>query len=428
MKRIYIFVVLLFITATYCYGEKIDGAIVEETTLEINPSIKSAKNALQNAQSAYYRSLGAILPDIGLSANASQSDNDALGKFTNDTPTNYSYSANASFSIFNGFGDYYQIKQSANDLSSAKVSYDRAVSDALYKAAEEYINLMWAYERVELLERIKNKRAENRDMVKLKYNSGNVDLGSLRRVEADVETANADLRRAKRYIETVTAALFAAMGKDSDDILETNERIPIENKTLERPVFRELIKTIPEFLTAYYNYESAKAQKGGARSGFFPSISLSGSINQNNPEKPQADDPINSWNAGLTVSYAFFTGGRDYFNTKIAARNFSSAQENFRKTEIALKASAIARFNNLIDAYEDIKLRELYLQASRLQSEISDRKYVNGLSTYQDWYSIENDHINSQIQFLEAKRQAVLTEAEWVNFNGEKNFIFRKTK
>lgn len=37
----------------------------------------------------------------------------------------------------------------------------------------------------------------------------------------------------------------------------------------------------------------------------------------------------------------------------------------------------------------------------------------------QDWYSIENDYINAQKTFLDAKKEAVLEKALWRNFIGE---------
>ncbi|MDR0485407.1 MAG: hypothetical protein LBH29_01620, partial [Elusimicrobiota bacterium] len=58
-------------------------------------------------------------------------------------------------------------------------------------------------------------------------------------------------------------------------------------------------------------------------------------------------------------------------------------------------------------------------EASQIQAEISERKYVNGLISYQDWYSIENDYINSQIQFLDAKRNSALEEVKWKKFKGD---------
>ena len=426
MKRL-IFVLLLSLSIpAVSYPEKINWVRVEKTMFENNPSVKTAKNNLLIAKYSYLKSLGAFLPVVSIGASASQSDNDRLldgsRAFGQNLTTSYSYNLNASYAVFSGFADYYLARQASSELDAAQAAYDRALSDALYNAAVEYINLMWSYERVDLLENIENKRIENWDMIRLKYNSGNVDLGSLMRVEADAETIKSDLQKARRYIETVSAALCAEMGIFFDDILETDERIYPQDEIPSLPPktnFNEHIEKIPEFLTAKYRLESALYQSRASKSPFLPHINASASLNQNNPEKPQSQDALNSWSASLSVSYALFNGGRDFLSAKTASKNFASAQENFKSISVKLKARIISEYNALIDVYETIRTRRLYMHASRLQAEISDRKYINGLSSYQDWYSISNDYINSQIQFLETKRAAALQEIRWFNFLGK---------
>ncbi|MDR1952026.1 MAG: TolC family protein [Elusimicrobiota bacterium] len=424
------FLLIIIFVFSFCplgLAKTIDWKTVEKITLEINPNIRSARLNLENAKYSYYRALGVFMPAVGLSANASQSDNDSItadGRrgFGNNLNTNYTYGVNGAFTLFNGFADYFKARQASAELDAAKADYDRAVSDAMYKAVYQYINLMWAYERAELLESIKNTRMQNRDMVNLKYNSGNADLGSLRRIEADLETAKLDLRKSLRNIETVSAALSAAIGLDENEILETSERISNVEKIPPKPKFNDLIKTIPEYKKAQYNIESASAQSMAAKSPFLPAVSLSGSFNQNNPERMFSENRINNWNAGLTISYALFNGARDYLAAKIAANNYETAKNNFIDTVNTLKAQVVLEYNSLTDACETIALRILYLAAAELQSEISDRKYMNGLSSYQDWYLIKNDYVNAQNALLEAKRNAALQEAAWLNFIGQKEF------
>jgi outer membrane protein TolC len=95
------------------------------------------------------------------------------------------------------------------------------------------------------------------------------------------------------------------------------------------------------------------------------------------------------------------------------------AEENMKNAANSLKASAVSYYNDMADAIEIVSVRELYLSAAALQAEISSRKYVNGLATYQEWYQIESDYINSQVSFLDSKRSAAAVKAKWHNFIGE---------
>ncbi|MBU0952356.1 MAG: hypothetical protein KKH91_06015 [Elusimicrobia bacterium] len=45
-------------------------------------------------------------------------------------------------------------------------------------------------------------------------------------------------------------------------------------------------------------------------------------------------------------------------------------------------------------------------------------KYMNGLSTYNEWYSIENDYINSERSVLNARMNEIIYDAAWKNILG----------
>jgi outer membrane protein len=401
---------IIFFTASSALCEMVSRESVCAQTLKNNPSVIAAKLKVDNARLAYHRSLGEYLPVVSLSGSLRQSETN--GNYSRDN----SFGLNASLSVFSGFETYNGVKIKSVELQSAQVSYDRAVSDAVYETLVQYVNLLWAYETAELSEKIYERRKENRDMIKLKYNSGNVDIGSLERVEADVEMAGYDLRKAKRYIETACAALLKAVGRSDGAVLEPSEKIEIGEKEIENPDFNALVKELPEFLIADFSAEGAKFQVSKTKSAWLPDISVSGGVSRSGQDW---FPDVSGWNAGISISYALFNGGQTIADVKSAKNSAQIAQENLRDTLNSLKAKAVANYNSLADYYENVAVRERYLNASSLQAEISARKYVNGLTTYQDWYSIENDFISSQKSLLDAKKNAALEKAKWDNFLGK---------
>jgi len=426
MKKILLFIILslLFLPAlSYAASvEKITWDDIVKQTNDFNPSIRTAKFQLENAKQAYNRALGGFLPDVSLNAAAGQSGGDSVNQATGQIiansafSRNYSYGLNASLSIFSGFDTYNEVKQRSAEMNSAQVSYNRAVSDAAFSVESQYINLMWAYETVDMLRQILERRNENRDMVKLKYDSGNVDEGSLKRVEADVELASFNLKQARRYVETASAALLSAIGRNDDVILNTDERIALKERELNRPDFNTLLSVIPEFQIAQYGVDSYRAQLSRTKSQWWPQLSAAGSLSRyNNEWAPNKT----GWNVGLSLSYPLFSGGATVADTNISSNLLKIAEENMKKVITSLRASAISYYNNMSDSVEIVSVREFYLNAAQLQAEISSRKYVNGLATYQEWYQIESDYISSQISFIDSKRNAASSKAQWYNFLGQ---------
>jgi outer membrane protein TolC len=409
MKKFFVLLLLLSVNS-HSFAEKINIWIVEEQTLKNNPSIAIAKLDLDNAKREYESSFSAFFPKVNFVGNNVRQEQ------KNILEQNYSYGLDASLSLFSGFSSYNEVKSKAARVKAKEAAYKRAVSNAIYRANEEYINLMWAYENVALLKQIKEKRIENRDLIKLKYSSGNVDIGSLKREEADVIMAEYRLASARRYIFTASVALMEAMGKtDNVGILETDERLMLLSDVVEEPDYNNLITIIPEFAIARYELEICKYEKASVNGQWLPSLDISSNFLKS--DKKWVPNQ-NNWTTGIYLSYPIFTGGKRYAEMKMRSNNFKEASLRFTGTINSLKASMVKHYNNLIDVHNSIKIIERYLEASKLQAEISTKKYVNGLESYYNWYAIEKDCIDAQRMLLDAKKDVALEKAKWRNFIG----------
>ncbi|MDR0956564.1 MAG: TolC family protein [Endomicrobium sp.] len=401
---------LLFNINVHSFAEKINIQIVEEQTLKSNPSIALAKLDLDNAKREYKSSFDAFLPKVNFVVNTIRKNQE------NILIQGYSYGLNVSLSLFSGFSNYNEVKSKAARVKVKEAAYKRVVCDAIYKVNKEYIKLMWAYENFELLKQIKEKRIENRDLIKLKYSSGNVDIGSLKREEADVMMAECKLMNARRYILAASVALMEAMGKiDNVTILETDERLMLLNDIVEEPDYSNLITMIPEFKIAKYELEICKYEKAIAIGQWLPLLAFSGNFLKSN-EKWMPDQ--NNLTTGIYFSCPIFTGGKRYADTKICSNNFKEASLKLINTISFLKSSMVKRYNSLIDVHDSVRIIENYLSALKLQAEISTKKYVNGLESYYNWYAIEKDFIDTQRMLLDAKKNVALEKAKWRNFIG----------
>jgi outer membrane protein TolC len=82
-------------------------------------------------------------------------------------------------SLFSGFSQYNITRALSAKLKIAQEKYTRVVSNAVCEAYSAYVNLMYAYELIDLYKQIKHRRTENRDLVKLSIILGNADMDLL---------------------------------------------------------------------------------------------------------------------------------------------------------------------------------------------------------------------------------------------------------
>jgi outer membrane protein TolC len=437
MRKVFVAVLFLFATSLDVLAEKITAEMVELQTLENSPSIKEAKYDLYMAEQAFYSSLSSLLPSVSLFGNLATRNGGfsktiygiAVGKLGDQS---YNYGLNWQVPVISGFSDYNKLRSLSAKVKAAREAYKRAVSDAVVDAQNAYVILMHTYESINLFKKIKQRKIENVDLIKLRHHSGNADLGSLRRVEADVKVAEYELASAQRAIETASAALLVAIGRDDGlTILETDEKIGIgtdidgdsvDDEIISRPDFDSIITKIPEFLAAKYTLASAKALSWSQKGQWLPSINLNGSIDRQRYDKTW--NPENkSWSATLNLSYPLFTGGKRWFDMKSLSAQEKKAAEHFRNTQNILKAKAVQYYNDWVNRYEFLTVIKYSLQSCKLQTDIARRKYINGLVSYEDWYSIEESYTNAQKSVLSSRRNEVTSKIAWRKFLGKASMI-----
>jgi outer membrane protein TolC len=410
MKKILVVLLSVFIVNFYVYAEEINRETVKMQTLKNNLSIASAKLALDNAKQEYNSSFGSFLPQIKFKGNL------PCNEFKKNFLRNYSCELEIYFPIFERFETYSTVKAKASEFKSAQTFYDKTVSDELYKADAAYINLMSLYEEIALLKNIKEKKIEDKNMIELKYNSGEINIALLRKTAADFAAAEYNLKAAQRHIETASVQLLQAIGRnDYATILETNERITVSEKLPKKPDYDNLITVIPEFMLAQHKFKSFKIQTLKAKGQWLPS--LTGNAQYSVPSW-QTNGKWNKY-AGLSFSYTIFDGGKRCASTQIVSNNLKIASEELKNTINNLKARAIELYTNLTNAYELVALKTQYLNAAKLYSEISAKEYVNGIISYNNWCQTEEDYFSSQIKLLEAKKEAILKRSEWNAFTGK---------
>lgn len=372
-------------------------------TITANPALKLSAYALTNAGYNKTKSYSNFLPSLSASAQTSASDTSVEGN------TESSAGLTGSLSLFSGFSDVSGVRIARLDLENATLMDKRTFADTIFAIEQSYLEMLWAQETVELSEQIVKRRDENLNLIQLKYEAGREDKGSLLRIEADLERARYDLGKAKRYVTTTSETLQRVMGRDTIKTITLKGELDLP-AIPEYASFENLLTHTPEYIISKNNAAKAKFETVLAESSLYPGLSLAA-----NTSAAQSNA---HWSTSLNISYPFFPGSKNIYNIRIAKVNEKIAGESLRETILELSASLTKTYNGLIDAVENVKVTEKYLNAAQEQSKITTQKYINGMTTYQDWYSIENDYINTRKSYLDAKKTALKSYATWENLLG----------
>jgi len=397
-----------------------------------NPNLASYGRSIVKSGYQLKGSYYAFLPSVGLSASGARRWSDTLS--TTDGEDTYSLGISANLSLFSGFSDLNTVRIRQNDVTIAGLDFKRGRSDALYKLKTSFVGLVWSEESVALASRIVERREKNRDLVRLKYEGGREDKGSLMRVEADLIRAEYEENKSRREIFNAANNFLRAMGIEPPssggetlparvgislyDILPSSSIIADKSGVGQKPDFVKLAEETPEVMSAVIRLKKARLSSKISLSPFLPELSVGASISRSgNVFPPPHDNENRSISIGAT--WQIFRGGKDYFSYMASREDEKILEDNLRALKLSVASSLESAWRNLIDAYENLEVAKKYLDAARTQTEIITTRYLNGIATYQEWYQVENDYISAEKSLLNASRDVILSEAYWKNLLGE---------
>jgi len=318
--------------------------------------------------------------------------------------------------IFTGFETEAAVENAEARLEAAQAALDIARAKASYDLKSAFSSLEYSQEYVKLAENIIRRREENLALVDLRYQNGNENKGSYLLSKASVADARLGRLQADNLVQTSQQQLAAALGRDDSEALEVTGSVPVSGVPVS-PDFSNLLFDIPEDRQAVAQKKVADAELKSARSGFYPSLGLSGSSDYRDEGEGLAGK--GDWQFGVQLSFPLYTGGRDYYGEKSALENVSSAQSQRIGTAQELRVRLKQTWTAFREAVERVKVDEEYLEAASSRAEIARARYNNGLLSFEDWDVIENDLITRQKNLLVSKRDRVVAEASWEQAQGK---------
>ncbi|MBN2407644.1 MAG: TolC family protein [Elusimicrobia bacterium] len=406
MKKTGIFflsqVIFIFAAAS---AEMFTWTSVLEEALKINPVLENARSTLELADISYKSSYLNFFPDLSGSMSMRRSDSGS---------TSYGIGLNSSLSLFRGFKNVNEVKSKKANLTVQEATYKRKLADFVYDLRMAYAELLKTQMTEGLLSDIQSRRKNNMELVKLRYDAGREDRGAYLRSEADFLQSEYEMKSEERNFRIVRAKLLKNIGKDIYGVISVTGTFKVPE--IDEKPSRALLESTPDYIIAKYRLDISELDLKSKYGDFYPNLSASGSVSRSGAEWFPDQD---SWSVGLSLSYPFFSGGKDFYELKSAKLNWMITENDLENTGYDLMFQIESAYNDLIDSVEFYKVREKYYSARKERSDISREKYINGLISYQDWDSIENEYINAQKSLLDAEYNVFASWAKWLKVVGE---------
>ncbi|MFA5042562.1 MAG: TolC family protein [Kiritimatiellia bacterium] len=373
-----------------------------------NPQLQAAGATVEKARTDVMGNYGPFLPQV--SANA------AIGKSNTELDTGYqdstSYLAalSANQTLFAGFNDLAALRRSQALLTGAEVAFQTTKSALSAALRQSFAQLLFAQDFTHLSDDIAARRKANVNLVEMRFQAGRENKGSFLLSKAYYSQALFSVTQAQRNLKAAQQQMAATLGRHEIAPLAvtgawTTVTLPA------KPNFTELAMQTPSYRQAAAQVRAAKEGVRIAKSVFYPTLAVNGSIGRSDDDSiiPKNDQ----WSVGASLSYPLFSGGRDWHTvrgTQATQRFAEKTLDDTLNQTIATLESAFATWQN---AVELTGVQTEFLNAAEVRSEIARAQYQNGLLSFSDWDLVENDLISKQNALLASQRDAVLAQAGW---------------
>ncbi|AFY00381.1 TolC family protein [Bdellovibrio bacteriovorus] len=374
-----------------------------------NAELVAAEQSMDSAKYNLNASYSNYLPQITANAGYQKSE-------TNQVESEgYTATLNATQNVFNGFGDMAKVSENEGKVKVAEASLRTVKAKISYDLKSAFANVIYAQESLKLTRSIQKRRADNLNMVELRFQSGRENKGSVLLSKAYLKQAQLDVLKAENFFNTSRSSLIRVTGLAPDAEFEVQGKAPESTPSSVTPAFTKLAEQTPERLQAQGQIQSAEAGLSSARSEFLPSLDLSGSVgNTGDSWYPEQD----RWSVGATLSWSLFSGGKDYFTNKSAFAQKLVAENTWKNSQLEIIVKLRQTFAEFTEAVEQVKVSDAFVEAGSVRAEIGRSKYNNGLTTFDDWDKIENDLISYQKDQTLKRRDRVVAEANWEKTQG----------
>ncbi len=388
----------------------------------VQPSVVQARGALDVAGSDVRSAYSGYLPSLSGSAGAGQSFfpqtqarlDPQTGELISGINSNKSvnFGVNSSLILFDGFRREATIRSAKADRDASEASLANQEAQVTLATSLEFFNALAGQQLVRAREAGIQRAEEQFKIAVAKLRTGAATISDSLRAVVTLNEARLQLLDAERQLATAEANLARLIG-------ETGRVTAVDDSALYRTdlalepdaLLQEAVERSPRVLASDASLRSARAQVTVAKSGYWPSLSLSANTQLSGSELEDYDLQRTS-NINIGLNWNLF----DRFNRERqldqSAALYDNAAATLADDQRQVAAALTAQLAALNTAGVRIDVTKLSLEAAQADLRVQLERYRLGSITYVEVLTsqesltrAEEAAVSARVDFLRAKAQ-----------------------
>ena len=414
MKKIFLIFLALILINQKAFAVSLSKALLQAYTN--NPELNAERESIKISKEDLNISRSEFLPTVTISSSKSQEKTEKLtdrtganSSFTNVDPKTQSIIIEQK--LFQGFAGIATYEKSKIGLNLADAKLLKIEQETLYKAAEAYLGLIFANEKLKINQKNVDLLERQVETDQARLERGQVTLVDLAQSESSLAGAQAKFIQVKN--ETVTAKLIyeKIIGPIIDEnSLDKNSDLIFQIPNNLNDAIKLSKKNNPDLIIAKLEYEQSEKDVLIARADLSPSATLS--LNST-----KTDDLSSSYDerdknvVKATISWPIFKGGKNTasFNKSKNLKNRKKLLfDNATKTNDTSVASAWSSLQSSKSLLNSVKSQ---VKAAEIANEGITVEYESGLGrSTLDVIQSNSILLTSKISLADSERNYSLSQ------------------
>lgn len=252
-----------------------------------------------------------------------------------------------------------------------------------------------------------------RDRSKALYEAGSISISDYTQVESQYSSQNYSLVSAQNTVRDYRMRLCQLMNIEPDLELAISKRNYDDDMILSPlpsyyDVFQSALAIRPEVRSARLSVENARLSIKSAKSGYYPSLSLSASVGTANGEPNDellTEQFKGNWgnSAGLSLNVPILSGRKNKSAVEKAKLKKTIAEYDLDNTKDKLLYEIEKLWLNAINAQENYKAAKIKADAVQQSYDLVKEQFESGLKNPTDLLTQRNELLSAQLSLLQAK-------------------------
>jgi len=426
-----VFVFMSFCMTSITAQKLVSVSEAIELALENNYGIKIISNNKEIAKNNASILNSGYLPTVSSSSGATFNRDNLEAEFANGESTalngakssRYNASINLNYTLFDGLGRYYDYKRLKETYKLSELQARETIENTIAQLYVVYYNVAQVTENVTVLEKTLTISKDRITRASYQFEYGQGTMLNVLNAQVDINNDSINLINAKQQLVNTKRDLNVVLGNviSSEFRVDTtiDFKLNIDQNDLANKVKSNNVNLLQLDKNIMINTFIVKANK----SGYLPSLGLTGSYGWNKGNNNAASFVAVSTNTGLSgglsLSWNLFDGGATatrVTNAKIELENRSLEKES-------MVIDIERNFNNAWDDYQN-KLTIFQVQENNIITSTNNfnrtqEKYKLGQATSIEFRQAQLNLINSELNRNQAKYAAKIAELTVLQLSGE---------